>query len=90
MKIKIRLREILAERKMSQRQLAALMNIRPNTINHLCSDKVDRVYLRTLEQVCETLNIRIHELLVHEELPDAKSPTSNTEGKKGISDEHHL
>ncbi|KZE73140.1 transcriptional regulator [Paenibacillus elgii] len=63
MKIKIRLREILAERNMSQRQLALMMNLRPNTINHLCSDKVDRVYIRTLENICEALNISIHDLI---------------------------
>lgn len=64
MKIKIRLREILEERNMSQRQLATLMNIRPNTINHLCSDNVDRVYIRTLEHICEALDIDINELIV--------------------------
>lgn len=63
MKIKIRLKKVLEERNMSQRQLANLMNMRPNTISHLCSDKVDRVYLRTLEQICEALNISVHELL---------------------------
>jgi putative transcriptional regulator len=68
MNIKIRLKEILAERDMSQRQLAQLMNLRPNTINHLCSDNVDRVYIRTLEHICEALNISIHELIVDDVL----------------------
>jgi len=66
MKIKIRLREILAERGMSQRQLARQMDLRPSTINHLCSDSVDRVYIRTLEHICEALNISIHDLIVDE------------------------
>lgn len=66
MKIKIRLREILEEKGISQRQLSLLMNIRPATINHLCSDNVDRVYIRTLEQICEALNIDISELIVSE------------------------
>ncbi|MDK8182622.1 helix-turn-helix transcriptional regulator [Paenibacillus sp. UMB4589-SE434] len=68
MKIKIRLQEILDEKGMSQRELARLMNLRPNTINHLCSDKVDRVYIRTLESICEALNIKIHELIVEDEI----------------------
>ncbi|MCP3775492.1 helix-turn-helix transcriptional regulator [Paenibacillus sp. MZ04-78.2] len=67
MKIKIRLREILAERGMSQRQLARQMDLRPSTINHLCSDNVDRVYIRTLENICEALNISIHELIDDEQ-----------------------
>lgn len=69
MTIRIRLREILAERNMSQRQLALIMNIRPNTINHLCSDQVDRVYIRTLEHICDTLGISIHELIVDDTTP---------------------
>ncbi len=64
MKIKIRLRDILEERGMSQRKLARQMNVRPSTINHLCSDSVDRVYIRTLEQVCRALGISVDELIV--------------------------
>jgi putative transcriptional regulator len=65
--IKIRLKEILKERGMSQRQLAIKMNIRAGTINHLCSDKVDRVYIKTLQEICEALNIQVHELIVQED-----------------------
>ncbi|NEN87032.1 helix-turn-helix domain-containing protein [Paenibacillus elgii] len=64
MKIKIRLREILEDRNISQRELARMMGIRHPTINHLCSDNVDRVYIRTLEQICEVLKIDISELIV--------------------------
>jgi len=67
MKIKIRLKDILDERGMSQRQLARQMDLRPSTINHLCSDKVDRVYIRTLEAICEALDISIHELIVEDQ-----------------------
>jgi putative transcriptional regulator len=67
MKLKIRLKEILAEKGISQRQLSLQMNIRHATINHLCSDQVDRVYIRTLEQICEALDIKIHELIVEDE-----------------------
>ncbi|WP_028558812.1 helix-turn-helix domain-containing protein [Paenibacillus pinihumi] len=64
MKIKIRLKEILEERGMSQRKLARQMGLRPSTINHLCSDSVDRVYIRTLENICDALGITVDELLV--------------------------
>lgn len=73
MKIKIRLREILEERGMSQRKLAQLMNIRPSTINHLCSDSVDRVYIRTLEQVCDALQITVDELIVSVDKSDSNN-----------------
>ncbi|WP_068773565.1 helix-turn-helix transcriptional regulator [Paenibacillus sp. FJAT-26967] len=65
--IKIRLREILAERGISQRQFALSMNMRVATINHLCSEQVDRVYIRTLEQICEALQIDISELIVSQQ-----------------------
>jgi putative transcriptional regulator len=64
MKIKIRLKEILEEKAISQRELARIMGIRHPTINHLCSDSVDRVYIRTLEQICEALNITIDQLII--------------------------
>ncbi|AOK89379.1 MULTISPECIES: helix-turn-helix domain-containing protein [Paenibacillus] len=67
MKIRIRLREILAERGISQRQFALSMDMRIATINHLCSDSVDRVYIRTLEQICEALDITVDQLIVSAE-----------------------
>lgn len=71
-KIRIRLREILEERGISQRQFAISMNMRIATINHLCSNSVDRVYTRTLEQICEALNITVDQLIVSasEDSPD--------------------
>jgi putative transcriptional regulator len=66
MRIKIRLKELLEEKGISQRQLSLKMNMRPATISHLCSDTVDRVYIRTLEQICVALNVSIHELIVEE------------------------
>jgi putative transcriptional regulator len=67
MPIRVRLQAILDERGMSQRELARLMNIRPNTISHLCSDNVNSAYFDTLEQICRTLNISLHDLLVLED-----------------------
>lgn len=63
MPIKVRLQEILDKRDMPQRELARLTGLRPSTINHLCSDRVDRVYLETLELICKKLEISIDELI---------------------------
>lgn len=63
MPISIKLKEILKERDLSQRELARMTGLRPNTISHLCSDNVDRVYLSTLETVCKVLDIDIQELI---------------------------
>ncbi len=64
MSIHFRLQAILHERGMSQRELALKMNIRPSTINHLCSYKVNGIYFETLEQICRTLDIRLQDLIV--------------------------
>lgn len=67
MPIRLRLKEILKERGMTQKQLAELMDARPNTISHLCSKGVNAVYFDTLEQVCKALEIDLHELIVMED-----------------------
>lgn len=63
MPIRVRLKEILEDRGMSQRELARLTGLRPNTISHLCSNTATSVYFDTLEIICKTLNIEIQELL---------------------------
>ncbi|WP_084411377.1 helix-turn-helix domain-containing protein [Paenibacillus glacialis] len=67
MPVVVRLKEILAEKNMSQRELARLAGLRPNTISHLCSNNVDRVHLSTFEIICKTLKISLNELLVLED-----------------------
>lgn len=60
----IRLKEILREKKMTQRQLAELTGLRPSTISSLCKNQVDRIYLTTLAIICAKLDISIDQLLV--------------------------
>lgn len=59
----MKLREILEQKGISQRELARLTGLRASTVNHLCSEKVDRVYLETLELICKTLHIPIEQLI---------------------------
>lgn len=63
----VKLKEILAERNMSQRELSRLTGLRPNTISHLCSSGVDRVHLSTFDIICKALNISLSELVVQED-----------------------
>lgn len=67
MPIVVKLKDILEQQNMSQRELARLTGLRPNTISHLCSNQVDRVHLSTFEVICKTLNIDLHDLLVLED-----------------------
>ncbi|EJW14605.1 helix-turn-helix transcriptional regulator [Paenibacillus alvei] len=63
MAIRVKLRQLLEQKGMSQRELARMTGLRASTINHLCSDNVDRVYLETLELVCKSMNVSIDELI---------------------------
>ncbi|WP_141336207.1 helix-turn-helix transcriptional regulator [Paenibacillus sp. tmac-D7] len=63
MPIRVRLKEILEEKGLSQRELARLTGLRPNTISHLCSNTATSIYFDTLETICKTLNIRLEELI---------------------------
>ncbi|MUG71783.1 MULTISPECIES: helix-turn-helix domain-containing protein [Paenibacillus] len=60
----IRLKEILRERKMTQRQLAELTGLRQSTISSICKNQVDRIYLNTLAIICAKLDISIDQLLI--------------------------
>lgn len=65
--VKLRLKEILEKKGISQRELARMMNVRPATINHLCSEKSKSVFYDTLEQLCKTLEVDLHDLIILEE-----------------------
>jgi putative transcriptional regulator len=67
MPVRLRLKEILEKQGISQRELARRMNVRPSTVSHLCSDKVNAAYFDTLEQICKTLDIELHELIIMED-----------------------
>lgn len=63
-KIKIKLKELLIDRNMTQSQLAELADIRPNAISNLCRGYVDRLSIEHLEKICEALQLEsISELL---------------------------
>lgn len=63
-KIKIKLKELLIARNMTQSQLAELADVRPNAISNLCRGYVDRLSIEHLEKICEALELEsINELL---------------------------
>lgn len=69
--IKIHLSKLLGERRMSQKRLAELTDIRRATINEMYHELVERVNLDYLSRICQVLNIKIEDLL--EYIPDKKS-----------------
>lgn len=66
--IKIHLSKLLGERRMSQKRLSELTDIRRATINEMYHELVERVNLDYLSKICQVLNIKIEDLL--EYIPD--------------------
>jgi putative transcriptional regulator len=62
--VHIGLKDILRERKMTQRQLALLTGLRQSTISSLCKNQVDRIYLNTIAILCSELNVSIEQILI--------------------------
>jgi putative transcriptional regulator len=69
-KIKINLPVLLAQKRMSQKDLAEETEIRPATINALYNEKAVEVRFKHLLLICETLQCNISDLL--EIIPDNK------------------
>ena len=61
--IRIHLSELLGKQKMSQAELARRTGIRPNTINELYWELVDRINLEHIEKICVVLGCEISDLL---------------------------
>ena len=70
MAVRFRLRELLAERGMSQTDLQTRSRLAYSTINDLFNNKPRRVALDTLDVLCEVLNCSIADLL--ERIPEKK------------------
>ena len=66
--IKIHLSKLLGERKMTQKELADITGIRPNTISLYYNETIQRINVNDLDKICKALNCRIQELI--EYIPD--------------------
>lgn len=63
MAIKICLSEILGKKKMTQAELARKTGIRPNTINEIYCEMVERISLEHIEKICSVLNCEVCDLI---------------------------
>lgn len=61
--IKIKLSELLGKNKMTRKQLAELVGVRPNTIGDLYNEKVKKLDIEMLNNICKVLNCNISDLL---------------------------
>ncbi len=81
--IRILLSTRLGERRMNQAELARETGIRPNTINELYHELVDRVSLEQMDLICEALHCELDELIVR--VPDDFPKIIHTKNGSPIS-----
>ena len=72
MAIRILLSRKLGELRWNQAQLARKTGIRPNTINELYHELVERVSLEQLDLICKALDCKLSDILIR----DAKAGLS--------------
>lgn len=63
--IKIHLSRVLGAKRMTQAELARRTNIRPNTINEMYHELIERINLEHLDKICDVLGCEISDLIEH-------------------------
>lgn len=81
--IRILLSTKLGELRWTQADLARATGIRPNTINELYHELVDRVNLEHLDLICEALDCKLDELIVR--VPNESIKVQHTKNGSLIS-----
>ena len=61
--VKIKLRKLLAEKRMTQSELAALTGIRPSTICDICNNTCSFLKIDNIDKICAVLECDIQELI---------------------------
>lgn len=56
-KVEVLINNLLAERKMSLRELARLTGIEPSNLSNLANGKRERIYIEHIERIADALNI---------------------------------
>lgn len=64
--IKIKLSELLGKNKMTRKQLAELVGVRPNSIGDLYNENVKKLDLHTLDKICDVFQCQISDILEHQ------------------------
>lgn len=61
--IKIKISELLGKHKMTRKKLADLVGARPNTIGDLYNEKVKKIDIELLNNICKELGCKVEEIL---------------------------
>lgn len=70
MTVRIKLNRLLADKGYTQKQLSLMTGIRPNAVNEMYHEMVERMNLEYLDLICEALDCEISDVLVR----DKKKP----------------
>lgn len=72
--IRIHLSRLLGERKWTQKYLADITGIRPNTINQMYHEFIDRINVEHIDKICEAFDCQVSDLI--EYVPNDKKAKS--------------
>ena len=61
--IRIKVSELLGKHKMTRKDLADAIGVRPNTIGDLYNENVKKIDVEVLDKICKTFNCEIEEIL---------------------------
>lgn len=65
--IKIKICNLLGEHKMARKELAMLVNTRPNTIGDLYNGNIKKIDLTLLNDICEVFGCKVEDILEYKE-----------------------
>ncbi|GMA66025.1 helix-turn-helix domain-containing protein [Alicyclobacillus fastidiosus] len=70
LKTRLNLEALLAEKGMSQRELARITGIRQPSINDMCNGKYERMPLQNIALICDALNVPVERLIILERVEE--------------------
>ena len=65
MPVRFKLKVLLAEREMTQKQLAEITGIRPPTISAICTNTAKQVPVYAIERICKALSCQPGDFIVY-------------------------
>lgn len=65
--IKIKISELLGKNKMTRKDLAIAIGARPNTIGDLYNEKIKKLDITLLNNICKTLDCKVEDILEYVE-----------------------
>lgn len=67
MSIKIKLRILMAERNIKQKELSTATGIRPNTISDMMNDTYKHISKENLDKLCKYFNCKVEDIIEYTE-----------------------